>query len=267
MSLLEPIPMINGECHFIVAAAKRFAARDPVLGTEVGHIDNLPGTAVYMRDAEAIARILPKGARVLDWGCGFGQMSYLLANRGYRVSACDWALRPGIPELLDERIDYFSLNHQSSIGVANQSFDAVVSSGTLEHAQHILDSLYEIRRVLRPGGWFFVFRFPNELSISESVARKAGLWAHSVRMSKRELRFLLRMFSFRVEYLGYDSFLPIFFGRRLGGLRPLRATLDQQISWLDRLLTRFPLTAPYSTSIYAFGQLNTEYQDIISVEP
>lgn len=261
---MTSIISVHDECHHIARSATRFASDNPNVANEVGHIDNLPGAAIYVRNADEIAKYLPQGSTVLDWGCGFGQMAYLLANRGYRVSACDWSLRPSIPELMDERIGYFSLAHQSRIDLADRTFTAVISSGTLEHSHHMLDSLQEIRRVLKPGGWFFVFRFPNELSISEYVARRSQRWAHAIRMSKRELRFLLRMFSFRVAETGYDSFLPIFFGRQLKSLRPLRARFDQPITALDRALTTLPITAPFSTSIYCFAQLNTEYENVTS---
>lgn len=258
----------DAECAHVVAAAQAFALREPEWATEIGHLDSRPGAAVYVRDADAVRQCVlarrPAGSggrplRALDWGCGFGQMAWLLANRGFDVSACDLGTRPRVPELLDSRISYFPLASPVALDAPDESFDLVVSSGTLEHASNIHLSMLEVRRILRPGGWFIVFRFPNERSISEWVARRSGRWSHAVRMTPTELRFLLRQFSFRVERTGYDSFLPIFLGRRFQSLRPLRARLDGPITALDRLITRTPLVSRYSTSIHAFAQVNDEY--------
>jgi 2-polyprenyl-3-methyl-5-hydroxy-6-metoxy-1,4-benzoquinol methylase len=254
------------EQRHVIEAAQHFAHQYPDQALEVSHIDSLPGINIYIRNANQIARLLPQGAKILDWGCGFGQMAYLLANRGFQVSACDWGKRPGIPELIDDRINYFSLHHPTTIDGNNQSFDAIVSSGTLEHAQYIFESIKEIRRLLKPNGWFFVFRFPNEWSISEFVAHQSGRWSHSIRMSKTELRFLLRMFSFRIEKIGYDSFLPVTLGRRFQSLRPLRSKYDTPISILDHVLITTPFISRFSTSLYCIAQLNTEYSDIVDGE-
>ena len=138
--------------------------------------------------------------------------------------------------------------------------DAIVSSGTLEHVDNIIESMKEIRRVLKPGGWFFIFRFPAEYSISEYLAHKSGKWSHSIKMTKAELKFLMRTHSFRVEDIGYDSFLPIFLGGKLKNFRLIRSTFDQQINLLDSLLTSFPMVQDFSTSMYCFAQVNNEYE-------
>lgn len=256
-------PSFAAECNHIISAATALRAKNPDLTVEVSHIDNYPGAAVYVRDADRIARSVPKGGTVLDWGCGCGQMAYLLANRGYRVTACDWGARPRVPELLDDRIRYLSLAHSTQLAFDNATFDIVLSSGTLEHAQDILGSLREISRILKPAGWFCIFRFPCDWSISEFVARMSGRWSHAVRFSTRELQFALRLYNFRVAKIGFDSFLPIFFGRRLRCLRPLREKLDRPITLFDRILTHMPFVRRFSTSIHCFAQLNNEYEKVI----
>ncbi|MBD2632689.1 class I SAM-dependent methyltransferase [Aphanizomenon flos-aquae NRERC-008] len=255
------IKSFESDCQYIINAAHNFAVKNPDFTSDVGHIDNFPGAAVYVRDAAKISSYLLPGSRILDWGCGYGQLSYLLAKNGYQVDACDWSKDLKIPEFLDSGINYFPLTSPVQIHVPDASFDVVISSGTLEHAHNIIDSLKEIRRILKPGGWFFIFRFPAEYSISEYIARKSGRWSHAVRMSKSELQFMLRMFSFRVDQIGYDSFLPIFLGRQLKFLRPIREQLDTPITYLDKVLTSLPIISAFSTSIYCFAQINTEYTE------
>lgn len=260
--IISPATSFAQECACVVAAAKQYAERNPEGAPFVGHIDSAPGAAVYIRNVNQISRYLAPGARVLDWGCGFGQVAYSLANRGFQVSACDWPAQPRMPELVDERITYFRLEGDGlKVNAPDQSFDAVISSGSLEHSNNMIESMREIRRILKNDGWFFIFRFPNDLSISEYIARKTSKWGHGVRMSREEFRFFMRMFSFRIEKLGYDSFLPIFFGHRLRSLRPLREKLDGPITVLDRILTETPVISRFSTSIYCFAQVTYEFQN------
>lgn len=253
------------EARFIVDVARTYALSHLHNAAEVGHIDNLPGARVYVRDANSIIRVLGnRRGKLLDWGCGFGQMAWLLANRGFHVHACDWAARPRIAELLDQRINYFALCSPSLIPVADETYDVVLSSGTLEHAQNILESMREIRRILKPNGWFIIFRFPAERSLSEIIARWSGRWSHAIRMSKSELIFLMRIFSFRVVRSGYDSFLPIFLASHFRSLRGLREKLDVPITVLDSFFTKVPLLSSLSTSMYCFAHVNDEYLNVVN---
>ena len=66
----------------------------------------------FQRIADDIVRHLPRG-RLLDWGAGYGQMSFLLRRRGLRVLGFDYnpqgrgvaigatALDQGVPLLVD----------------------------------------------------------------------------------------------------------------------------------------------------------------------
>ena len=58
------------------------------------------------------------------------------------------------------------------------AFDAVLSCGVLEHVEDPDASLEEIRRVLVPGGTFYVYKLPNRTSYLEAIARRAGLYYH-----------------------------------------------------------------------------------------
>ncbi len=58
------------------------------------HLSQPIGIWNYIRIANDIAQQVPSG-RLLDWGCGFGQMTYLLQRRGFAVIPFD----VGAPDL------------------------------------------------------------------------------------------------------------------------------------------------------------------------
>jgi SAM-dependent methyltransferase len=60
----------------------------------------------------------------------------------------------------------------------DETFDAVLSCGVLEHVEDPDASLDEIRRVLTPGGTFYVYKLPNRTSYLEAIARRTGMYYH-----------------------------------------------------------------------------------------
>ena len=86
-------------------------------------------------------------ARVLDFGCGDGEMVDALSALGYEAYGCDFGERLGTGAMLRaiEPVPY-------RLPFEDDSFDFVVSTAVLEHAQNIEACHREISRVLRSGG-------------------------------------------------------------------------------------------------------------------
>src|ERR1700729_3621886 len=89
--------------------------------------------------------------RVLDWGCGYGQVSELLWRSGVDVTAFDYQpdIEAGVRPL--ERYPQLSIHTSPdprTLPFADAAFDAVLSCGVLEHVADPDASLEEIRRVL-----------------------------------------------------------------------------------------------------------------------
>lgn len=57
-------------------------------GRLIHHLDNRASIQRYRRKADEVAAIVGK-RRILDWGCGFGQMTFLLERRGLSVVPFD----------------------------------------------------------------------------------------------------------------------------------------------------------------------------------
>lgn len=135
------------------------------------------------REYEQIADRLAADApgRVLDWGCGLGQVSALLAARGLDLTSYDF--RPDEPEGR-RRLEHFpeleyDVGHDPvGLPYGDASFDAVLSCGVLEHVQFPSRSLVELHRVLRPGGTLYVYKLPNRFSWTEQAGRLSGNYFH-----------------------------------------------------------------------------------------
>jgi SAM-dependent methyltransferase len=172
-----------------------------------------------MREYEAIVRrIRADGSkRILDWGCGWGQVSHLLWRAGLHVTSFDYR-----PDAVDgERpLDRYPHIHAHicsdprRLPFADASFDAVLSCGVLEHVEDPDASLEEIKRVLVPAGTFYVYKLPNRRSYLEAIARRAGLYYHGMLehdrlYDERSARELLVRHGYVVQQSRYANLLPL----------------------------------------------------------
>ncbi len=172
-----------------------------------------------MREYEAIVRRIKADgpSRILDWGCGYGQVSYLLWRAGLDVTAFDY--RPGDEEGVHALERYRHLRAHIShdprrLPFADRTFDAVLSCGVLEHVEDPDASLEEIRRVLVPGGTFYVYKLPNRASYLEAIARRVGLYYHGAYehdrlYDERSAHELLSRHGFAVQEMRRMNMLPL----------------------------------------------------------
>ncbi len=143
-------------------------------------------------------RYVPAGAEALDWGAGNGHFSYFLARTGYRGTGFSFGAfeyerwLPDVPY-------HFAAGSESEpvrLPFPDASFDAVASIGVLEHVRETggneAASLAEIARVLRPGGVFACWHFPNRWSWIDLTARRfPGKYVHTWRYTPGDIRRLV----------------------------------------------------------------------------
>lgn len=148
-------------------------------GTDV-NLRSGPQQREYEALADRLAAARP--GRTLDWGCGWGQVSSLLAERDVDVEPFDYrgdAAEPGRAQL--ERFPALTCTFSPepvALPYEDESFDCALSCGVLEHVQDPEASLDELHRVLRPGGRLWIVKLPNRHSYLEWVARRTGLYYH-----------------------------------------------------------------------------------------
>ena len=230
-------------------------------GTDQAPQGNPRGNDVNLRSApqvleyEAIVdRIAAdrSNPRILDWGCGWGQVSDMLRRAGLSVDSYDYR-GPGAPDALAvlPRFPHVSA-YLSSDPVAlpydDGCFDAVLSCGVLEHVSDPDGSLTELRRVLKPQGTLYVYKLPNRSSYLERIARAAGMYYHGQDPHDRlytlgSAQTLLVRHGYEVLEARYANMLPLTLTGRV-------ATVAAPAMWaVNRGLARVPLLNRIATNV------------------
>lgn len=102
------------------------------------------------------ARVSP-GGRILDFGCGTGEIARALQAAGYLVTGADISsvmLQAGRANPENAGIQFVEIDARIvKTPFESGSFDGVIASSVLEYLVTPRAWLVELRRVLRPGGW------------------------------------------------------------------------------------------------------------------
>ena len=159
------------------------------------------GQLVDRVEKEAVFDLLPDldGRRVLEVGCGTGNISLTLARRGAQVVGLDVSSPMLAAAQQKARQHGFPLNLirglAGSLPFNEESFDGVISILALDFISDRPGALRELMRVLRPGG-FLELALLNRFSLwtLKRVIRawfKPSLWREVRFMTSKELRRLL----------------------------------------------------------------------------
>jgi SAM-dependent methyltransferase len=168
----------------------------------------------YRTLADLARRWIEPASEVLDWGCGNGHFSYQLLRLGHHVTGFsfeDFPLRRHLQG--SYRFVQGDASEPERLPFDAAAFDAVVSVGVLEHVRETggteLASLQEIRRVLRPGGRFICYHFPNRYSWIEQLNRVVpGQHHHRYRYTRSDIEALCGQAGLRAREVGRYGALP-----------------------------------------------------------
>ena len=110
------------------------------------------------RDIELIAELVPHGSRVLDLGCGDGELLALLRDTrgcsGYGIEIAD----DNVLASMRRGVNVIQLNLEEGLAMfEDKSFDVVLQLDTLQHLRNTEKMLRETARVGRTG----IVSFPN----------------------------------------------------------------------------------------------------------
>lgn len=116
---------------------------------------SLSGQSLISRQRIALEMVeagVPPASKVLDVGCGTGEMAARLMRRGYEVWGLD--ITDAMIRYARERCgsDRFRVGDMEHLPFPAHTFDAVVCLGVIEYLDKDERALREIWRVLKPGG-------------------------------------------------------------------------------------------------------------------
>lgn len=236
-------------------------ASDPYLGSVAARYSSHRflgncAQAVFQRQVAFMAKLLTGIAggdathlRVLDWGCGKGHISYLLKRYPFSVTACDLddgsddsSFGQETPIIVEQNLEVVPLRDAVRLPFEDGTFDCVTSFGVLEHVQQDHASMREIRRVLRPGGMFFITFLPYALSWTQAVARLRGNTYHDRLYWRRTLMDMAADTGFTVAAAWLAQLFP---------KNSVPLALDRALEPLDRLLCWYTPARYFATNIEA----------------
>jgi 2-polyprenyl-3-methyl-5-hydroxy-6-metoxy-1,4-benzoquinol methylase len=153
-----------------------------------------------------IARGLPKGASVLDVGCGRGDfLKYLRRTRpDLKLTGIDLSLNSPVPGIHFLQGDFLT----TPIG---GHFDAVVSLAVIEHVVDVQAFVIRLKQLTKPGGRVTVMTL-NESSLVFALARtgkRLGISLafdrlysrhHLHHFTRNSLRALMQEYGFEIEF-------------------------------------------------------------------
>lgn len=122
-----------------------------------------------------IRKYLPRGSKVLEGGCGRGQLLNALRHQGYHGVGIDFAsktierIKEAVPEL-----DVL-LGDVRNLPIENETLDGYISAGVIEHFWDGYDAiLSEMSRTIRSSGFLFL-SFPY-MSLLRRLKARIGLY-------------------------------------------------------------------------------------------
>jgi len=155
---LDDIPNLRLQSDARVETVRRFYEDAPFPGyPSRDTLTWLYARAERSQFARELDRVIPPGARVLDIGCGTGQLDLYLARGDRLIIGADIArksLEQGAAAAKRLRLSQvrFVETDLHNPGLRDASFDVVYSSGVLHHTPDPRASFARIARLVRPGG-------------------------------------------------------------------------------------------------------------------
>lgn len=152
------------------------------------------------RFVAACAASVAPNARVLDFGCGSGELACAMAARGWHVTGCDISnemLRAAETTLGGDKVSWRAIDSSAKLPFAYESFDLAIASSVFEYISEPATSLSEIHRVLVPEGRVLLtvpdMRHPVRIAEEKrrhSLHGKLFRWVRGFLMRGEELDYL-----------------------------------------------------------------------------
>lgn len=133
----------------------------PEMGGTIENFDNRMTSVMELLNEASLESLTD----FLDIGVGKGQIIKWLAQKGKTCTGIGLELNSYDANLdeLNKKYDIkFIECGIENVPVPDNSFDGIIMSHVLEHCHNVGLALVEVKRLLRPGGWLFIFVPPHE---------------------------------------------------------------------------------------------------------
>ncbi len=201
-----------------------------------------PVLAVRLSYMTAMLTNFTPGGRVMDIGCGTGEMLQVLQKHQFQAFGLDYSLKmlqAVSKSISDQRVPLIN-GEIEALPFKDETFDGLICAGVIEYLNEDQQALSEIARILKRGG-FAIITLSNRLS----PARIFEPVAHS-RLGQK-IKGWLKKLLFKKQTMLYPPFhthIPFFFdqeaektGLKLSAYNFFHFSL---LPWpLNRLLPRF----------------------------
>jgi SAM-dependent methyltransferase len=172
---------------------------------EVWNWESPAGKARWKRRVDLLSSVLRKDHHILELGCGTGYFTRELAKLNIHITAIDIS-----PDLIEEarkevtygRVD-FQIQNAYQMTYENDLFDAVVGSSVLHHLE-IEKAVYEIYRVLKPGGQI-AFTEPNMLNPQIALQKNISWLKRRMGDSPDETAFFRWKLKKQLQMAGFEK--------------------------------------------------------------
>jgi len=220
-----------------------------------------------IKDLFEIKKLIPKDAKILDFGCGRGILSALLSSMGYNnvfgidkkvlqkiegqmSTVLQFKLQRKIWKILEKHFNIKLLFYDGiNIPFGNEVFDIVFAHAVIEHIspEYLPVLIADINRVLRPGGYLYISQTPRRQSLKENLGERLNLGGHEILVEENELKNLLQNKKFRIIKMTRTDLLPNLYilPKRI---RPFWEMLYPIMSTLEVIAMKTPLNY-FSTNI------------------
>lgn len=179
----EGIPNLRLPADSRTDAVRRFYERTPFPGYPPrDSLSSLRAHAEHSEFARLLDRAIPGDARIVEVGCGTGQMSLYLAHADRIVIGADLA-RASL-QLGSAAARRFGLGQVQFVetdlrhpGLRSAAFDVVYSSGVLHHTPNPRESFARIAQLARPGGIVVLGLYNSFARIPLRLRRVVARWS------------------------------------------------------------------------------------------
>jgi len=231
----------RGTLDEVARRVRRFYEENPFPNYDgyesVGDLLSRASRSVY---AAALDRQIPVGARVLEVGCGTGQLGAFLSVGGRAVVGVDmtraslelagaFKRRHGLRNVNFLHGDLFDLPLQP------ESFDLVICKGVLMATGDARAGLHAICKFLRPGGYLIIGLYNRVARLPTTLRR---IYFRLTKADPRKVDYVMR------KMARSDQKLRAWFLDQYAHPHETRHTVDQVLGWFEEEGVDFASAAP-----------------------